>query len=489
MDASLELECAEDRKTAPFGVKDGAVDRQAFHDYLEQRTKRRQVNKVLHCHPSPRLWREEDFPLDRMLQGRRETLGSSGKSLNVYVASPYCPKTEPTACGFCLFPHEDYRGPAALDRYYAHLRREGAMLREHLADDRVSGVYFGGGTPNLVRADGYQTLMDMLTDVFPDLPSDIEITLEGLPQLFTREKLVSLKAAGFNRISMGVQQLDADLIRHSGRRQSADQVFRVLDWCEGLGLKTSIDLIYGWPQQTLETMVADLQAAVATGISHLTHYELNVGGRSHFARHMKSDLPSIERNIEMFHTSRQVMQAAGFRQVTTYDWERQDGEFSFEHDMRQFLTWDETRGMRGTDMWGWGFAGVSHFMGTPEAPGFSCMNTTRVERYVGSVADGALPLERAYRHSRDSMKICWLFQGLQSIGFRRSSYRGLFDEDLIDAHVDLWRVLEERGWVELGEEEVALTGDGIYYTPLIQNAFSDWWDAGRNAPAGAAEAH
>ena len=120
--------------------------------------------------------------------------------------------------------------------------------------------------------------MDIVRGVF-DIPRDIEVTLEGIPQTFSHEKLAAMKACGISRISMGVQQLDDELIKLSGRKQKADQVFQTIEWCHALGLPVSVDLIFGWPGQTVDHMLADLRATVETGISHITHYELNVAGR------------------------------------------------------------------------------------------------------------------------------------------------------------------------------------------------------------------
>ena len=84
-------------------------------------------------------------------------------------------------------------------------------------------------------------------------PPHIEVTLEGIPQTFTHTKLQAMKDCGVNRVSMGVQQLDDELIQASGRRQTSEQVFRTIEWCQTLDLPVSVDLIFGWPNQTSTT--------------------------------------------------------------------------------------------------------------------------------------------------------------------------------------------------------------------------------------------
>lgn len=478
IDSARESALQKGKPPTPKELEKQAVLEEAF-SFIEKKRGRRQVNKLF-GHPSPSLWRETDIPLRDIMERRKRDLSVIPKKLNLYLATPYCLKTDPPACGYCLFPHEVYQGLKPIERYFDHVRKEGAMYREFFSEDQLAGIYFGGGTPNILKADVYPRLIEIVQELFPHFPENIEITLEGVPQLFTWEKLVTMKKVGINRISMGVQQLNDDLIKYSGRRQNSKQVFQVLEWCDKLGLKTNIDLIYGWPKQSVDLMIKDLEAVVCTGINHLTHYELNLGGRSYFHRYYKNELPSIEENRAMFHASKAFLEGKGFRQMTTYDWERDDGdqtgEFAFEKNMRQFLTYSEEEGITGTDIWGWGFGGVSHFIGTPENPGISYINTISVDEYVESVAAGKFPILRSYRHDKKNLRISWLFQSLQSIHVNCANYRKIFGDDLLHTQEVVWHALKELEWVEIKPNEISLIGDGIYYTPLIQNLFSKMWN-------------
>ena len=172
-----------------------------------------------------------------------------------------------------------------------------------------------------------------------------------------------------NRVSMGVQQLDDELIKASGRRQRADQVFRTLDSCRQLDLPISVDLIFGWPNQTIDQMVRDLEAIAATGVGHITHYELNVAGRTDFARNRRGELPSQEENLEMYRVGKSVLEARGYTQVTAYDFARRDAampsSYLYEELFRKPFASNGT-GPIGCDAWGWGYAGISFFFGTPQ---------------------------------------------------------------------------------------------------------------------------
>ena len=102
-------------------------------DYIVRQRHRRQSNKVLHGHPSPNFWLERDVPVTEVLERRRRAARDIPKALNVYVGSPYCLRTDPDRCGFCLFPSEVYEGKQQLDTYLEFLQTEAGMYRPWLS--------------------------------------------------------------------------------------------------------------------------------------------------------------------------------------------------------------------------------------------------------------------------------------------------------------------------------------------------------------------
>ena len=450
--------------------------------YIDAHRHRRQSNKVLHGHPSPVFWLDRDVPVPAVMQHHRPG-GNVRKRINLYVGTPYCLPTDPGRCGFCLFPTEVYRDRQQLDTYLGYLEREGELFRPYLEGAELSSIYFGGGTSNLYKADQYARLMDIVRGVF-DVPSGIEVTLEGIPQTFSHEKLAAMRDCGINRISMGAQQLDDELIRASGRKQTADQVFRTLDSCRSLGLPVSIDLIFGWPNQTVDHMLRDLRALVETGLSHLTHYELNVAGRTDFSRNRRDELPSTRQNLEMYRIGRDYLVSEGFTQVTPYDFQRSGplpSTYLYEELFRKPLREDDGQ-LVGYDAWGWGFAGISFFFGTPHDPGWAYMNQTRVDDYFRDLDAGRFPVMRGFRYSEADLRLHLLFQELQSLAVDRSRYLALVGRDAVDEHRPVWDALVDLEWATVDEDLIAIEGDGAFYLPLIQNALAhDRLDAMRKA--------
>tara|TARA_B100000029_G_scaffold505073_2_gene585111 strand:- start:2322 stop:3713 length:1392 start_codon:yes stop_codon:yes gene_type:complete len=416
------------------------------------------------------FWLDQNVSVPKIMDNRHRASQTMRKRINLYVGTPYCLPTEPDRCGFCLFPSEVYRDRQQLDTYLSYLRKEGEMFRPYLGGAELASVYFGGGTSNLYKADQYPQLMDMVRDMF-DVPPQLEVTLEGIPQTFTHEKLAAMKACGINRISMGVQQLDDELIKASGRKQTSAQVFETITSCQRLELPISVDLIFGWPSQTVNQMLHDLRAIVDTGINHVTHYELNVAGRTDFSRNRRETLPSTEQNLEMYQVGKAFLESEGFRQVTPYDFERTGplpSTYLYEQLFRQ--PFQDTDGEPvGYDAWGWGFAGISFFFGTPDSPGSAYMNHVHVDQYFREIDANHFPVLRGYQYSAADLRLHLLFQELQGLSVNRQRYTSLFGCDVVNDHTPIWMTLRELGWVSIDDEFVTIEENGAFYLPLIQN--------------------
>lgn len=449
--------------------------------FIDKEAFRRQSNKVLHGHPSPMHWKPLESSTAHLLDERAGYGMTTRHEVNLYVGTPFCIKTKPARCGFCLFPSEDYEGNKGVEAYLGYLKREFDMYKPYYSNDTLSSIYFGGGTPNLYRPEHYGRLMEYVDDLYGGIPSDIEISLEGIPQLFNEDKIKAISEAGINRISMGVQQLNDQLIKYSGRRQTRQQVFDTLELCHKYNLANSLDLIYGWPEQTMENMLEDLQVAVDAGVHHITHYELNVAGRSDFATPKnRALLPSIETNIEMYRAANEFLTSAGFEQVTVYDWRRIPEEkdaarlssYDYEHNMHDFVHQEADKSSTTLrQVCGIGYAAVNFHPNSlnPEDRNWIYMNQTSLKDYCDDIDAGRFPVGRGFMYSPKDVKLAWLFQSMQTMKINFVQYMSIFDENLLDTHGPLWDELDQRGWLSINETEICFEGAGQYYIPMLQS--------------------
>ena len=452
-----------------------ALGRAFVREHISAHEGRHMPNRVQHGHPGPGNWGPLERSAESMLE---ERLDSPRSAVNLYVGSPFCVPTDPPRCGFCLFPTEEYEGKSQLEGYLALLRREFRLLERYYGDDRLASIYFGGGTPNLYRPEQYRTLMGYVERLYGPLPDDIEITMEGLPPLFNEAKIAAMADVGVNRISMGAQQIDEELVKFSGRHQTRAHVSKAIGLGKRRGMNVNIDLIYGWPNQTVGNMLHDLAFAVDEGVDHIAHYRLNVGGRVSFTKKAMRELqPSIPESMAMYRASCEYLVAAGFEQTTVYDWkripsadaDRRLGNYDYEQSMHHFDRGDPEDDDAPRQVCGIGCSAISfHTRSMASARSSKWMNTTSTADYAERLGRGELPVERGFVHAPDDIRIDWLFQSMQTLSIDRARYRTLFDHDFAAVYEHFVAELVERGWAEEDADSIRFVGDGQYHVPLLQ---------------------
>lgn len=434
------------------------------NDYLDSHLAERQVNKIQHGFPSPRFWNERTVPLDEIGEDRRRLSEKHGKPpVFLYVGVPYCIKTDPGKCGYCLFPVEEFQGNAALENYYGYVEREAEMYREQMEGAVLAGAYFGGGTSNLYKAPVYHRLMDMARSLFGEISPQADLTLEGIPQLFTRQKMQAIRDSGMNRISMGVQQVNEHLNSLSGRKQTTNHVVQSLEWARELGLAANVDIIFGWPQQTVDTMLEDLETLVSWDVYDITHYELNVGGPTDFALNRFHELPSTLANLEMYRAGRDFLLDRGYEQLSTYNFRRPGDPVT-----RDFREGYVPR-FEHMDTLGLGYAAIT-FFGNPaleQGRSWSFINQRNLAQYRADVDAGRFPVERGYRHTPDDWLTMLLFRSLISTQVDLVQYRAAFGLDVYEKYATIWDALAARGYADVTPERIRLVGDGAFYAPMF----------------------
>ncbi len=447
-----------------------SVDFDFARDFIETHLDKRQVNKIQHSFPSPRFWNETNVPVQQTLEDRRKLHSTgSGSPVNLYMGVPYCIQTDPGKCGYCLFPVEVFTGNIDLEVYFGYLKREAAMYKQALEGIPLGAVFFGGGTSNLYKEPKYYELMEIVRDLFPTIPPYVDITLEGIPQLFTRDKVKAIKEAGMNRISMGVQQVNERLNSFSGRKQKTKHTIQTLEWAREFGLAANIDLIFGWPQQTVQTMVEDLETVISWGVYDITHYELNVGGPTDFALNRYHELPSTLSNLEMYRVSRDLLKSHGYEQVTAYNW-RKPGDPNarpYEEGV--------TRRFDSMDTLGLGYAALTFFgdVELDEGHLWSFINWSNLNEYKAAVDAGRFPAERGFQHGREDFMLSLVWRNLFGLEIGREKFRNTFDQDAYEAFEGVWKALEYYDFIKVTPEKIQLVGDGPFYTPLIQTLLAE----------------
>lgn len=228
----------------------------------------------------------------------------------VYVHIPFCA----SRCSYCdFFSTLELKGAGVpyVDAVVAEAARRGSELR----GEAVRTLYLGGGTPSQLPLALLARLIDGLCNAL-DLTHVDEFTIEANPDDVSPEWCAELPSMGVNRVSMGVQTFEDDILRLIGRRHNAQQVMQSVDDLRDAGIDNiSIDLIYGLPGQTLESWTATVGQAIALKPQHISAYGLTYEPGTRLWRQRElgevQEVPE-EECVEMYRLLLARLQAAGF---------------------------------------------------------------------------------------------------------------------------------------------------------------------------------
>jgi oxygen-independent coproporphyrinogen III oxidase len=230
--------------------------------------------------------------------------------LGLYLHIPFCS----SICNYCNFNRGLFE-EGLKSRYVDALEREilGSSLRGREADT----IFFGGGTPSLLEPDEIGRLITACHATFA-MPATAEITLETNPETSSRERMERFRAAGVNRISLGVQSFQESELKRLGRRHTADRAIRAVDEVRGAGIdNVSLDLMMWLPQQTRADWEESVEALTAVGPDHASMYLLELYPNAPLKEEMARagwSLAPDEDAAAMYLWSLERLERAGYRQ-------------------------------------------------------------------------------------------------------------------------------------------------------------------------------
>jgi len=189
----------------------------------------------------------------------------------VYVHWPFCQ----AKCPYCDFNSHVRRTPIDEARYVAAFSRELEHMASLAPNRVVSSIFFGGGTPSLMKPETVGGILDAIGKVWTVQP-DCEITLEANPTSVEAGRFRGYRAAGVNRVSLGVQSLDGGDLKALGRLHSVGEALIAVSTATAIFERVSFDLIYARPDQSLEAWKNELVEALAHAPNHLSLYQLTI---------------------------------------------------------------------------------------------------------------------------------------------------------------------------------------------------------------------
>ncbi|HEX4507300.1 MAG TPA: radical SAM family heme chaperone HemW [Alphaproteobacteria bacterium] len=226
----------------------------------------------------------------------------------IYVHWPFCL----SKCPYCDF-NSHVRETVDHDRWRMALLAELDHYADRTQNRTVTSIFFGGGTPSLMAPATAAAVIDRVAERWAVAP-DIEVTLEANPSSVEAGRFADLAAAGVNRVSLGVQALDDASLAFLGRRHNAAEAMDALQVAKRRFARTSFDLIYARPGQTLAAWQAELARALEEGTEHLSVYQLTIEEGTKFATlAARGDIvmPDEDTQAALYEMTQEMLGAAG----------------------------------------------------------------------------------------------------------------------------------------------------------------------------------
>ena len=240
-----------------------------------------------------------------------------------YIHVPFCE----THCLYCGFYNQPYRKEQS--RIYTDVLIQEIKLWENTTAFKtkpINALYFGGGTPTALEVEDISRLLTYIRNTFP-LANDCEITMEGRISNITRDKVEAYLQGGVNRFSLGVQSFNTDLRRSMGRRSDRDTIIERINMIKEYNQAAVVlDLIYGFPNQTMDIWEDDIKLAQSLEIDGFDCYQLNVFPNTPLGKRIAdgsmNPALNVKEKTELFIKSVELMQKALYTRISVNHWQR-----------------------------------------------------------------------------------------------------------------------------------------------------------------------
>ncbi len=366
-------------------------------------------------------------------------------------------------CGYCTFPHEQFRASEVGSTVEAVMKE---IASSELTGRAVDALYFGGGTANLTPPDQFQQLCSLLGQRFQ--LDQAEVTLEGAPVYFTARKEALLQAleempVQSRRLSMGVQTFDQELLERMGRQAlgNLEAVRRAVEAAQRRGMTTSADLMINMPGQTLEEMKADVRRASDLGFSQICVYHLvlfrGLGTPWSRDRDMLGSLPDNETAFENWLEVRELVLELGYQQKTLTNFER-EGHYRYEECSYRPELYDGV---------GFGPEALSCFTDQERQTAVKWMNESYSADYRSAIGKEGEARSKVFVYGETDLKILFLTRTLPRLEVSRGVYRTVFGSELLNDFGPALQALKQSGLVKWNDQSLRLTTRGMFFADSV----------------------
>ena len=365
----------------------------------------------------------------------------------VYVHIPYCVR-KCAYCDFCSVPRDDTAA-----EYPDALCREIELSRDRLPyEGPVPSVFFGGGTPTALPPEALVRVLDTIRSTY-EVRSDAEITTECNPGTASYGDFVKLRAAGFNRLSLGLQSANDDLLRAVGRIHSYDQFLTAYRAARDAGFQNiNVDLMHGLPGQTQADYLDTLQKVCDLGPEHISAYALILEEGTPLYTQVRAGevtLPDEDAVADMEDAGMAFLKARGFERYEVSNF-AQPG-YACRHNL---IYWNDEPYL--------GFGVAAHSSAKGEGEWLRWSNTESIPAYLRKLNRNKLPTAETLHINRKEEMFEMVMLGLRKVrGIPRQAFLDRFGLPLEEAFAEAYLNVQSNGWWLDSPTHYVLTPQGM----------------------------
>ncbi|EUJ64478.1 coproporphyrinogen III oxidase [Listeria fleischmannii FSL S10-1203] len=363
----------------------------------------------------------------------------------VYIHIPFCEHI----CYYCDFNKVFLEGQP-VDRYVDLLIKEMEMKTEGESLDTVETVFVGGGTPTTLNESQIERLSESVHRIFP-LSKNVEFSFEANPGDLSISKLKAMKRSGVNRISMGVQSFNNELLKKIGRIHTVKDVYQSIRNMEEVGFENvSIDLIFSLPGQTEADFKDTLHQALTLDLPHYSAYSLIIEPKTIFYNLMQKGqliLPTQDAEANMYAFLMNEMERHGKKQYEISNFAKEG--YQSRHNI---VYWSNEH------YFGFG-AGAHGYLSDTRYSNFGPL-----KQYMTPLEENRLPLFQTKDLTLKEEMEEEMFLGLRKVsGVSKARFFEKFGQELDTTFKEAIQVTSEKGWLENTKENVKLTKAGRFF--------------------------
>ena len=404
-------------------------------------------------YPPYSFWRDDQLPAARNILQAPPDAENAVPDLGLYLHIPFCRKR----CKFCYFRVYVDKNAAEIKSYLDALASEVELYSTlpRIAGRQLKFIYIGGGTPSYISARHLAGLVDRLRQAMPWEAAE-EIAFECEPGTLTEPKIAAIAAIGVTRLSLGVENLNDDILRENGRAHVTREVYRVMPWIAAQGFaQVNIDLIAGMVGESWETWKETVTRAVDLDADSITTYQMELPFNTVYSKAIGEGqrremiLADWQTKREWHAYASECFAAAGYRRASAYTMVKEAPGSPPQYFVYRDALW------RGSDMIGAGVASFSH-MG-----GVHYQNTASWDEYTGQLAAGDLPLARAFATGADERLTREFILQLKLGRVEAVYFRDRHGVEISERFAAGLATLRDEGMLTYDERAVELTDKGL----------------------------